>query len=255
MAPIPAGGHVPQMSESRRTPLFFRLAAEFLTIVLGVLVALGVDGWRETRADVRREMEYYHSMVEDLERDISEYESSRDFMALSIQAADQVLATINGSSPSGPYPTLDDAVHYASWVNYPSWSSGTLGELVNSGAIRLIRNREVKRAVLAYYDEINEWKPRLQGPEFSAFIAYRRMTMGWTPLDRLTWDIERASTLSETPVPPDPELVARLRGNEVLLGLTQEMLWQWDGLDSFMEGFNDQATALKELLQQELAAR
>lgn len=74
------------MSESRRRSILPRLAGEFLTIVVGVLVALGVDEWRESRAELRQEAEYYRSIVEDLDRDIAEYESAQRFIAVSMRA-------------------------------------------------------------------------------------------------------------------------------------------------------------------------
>lgn len=243
------------MSESRQRSVLPRLAGEFLAIVLGVLVALGVDQWRGSRADVRLEAEYYRSLVEDLERDIDEYEIASDFIAVSMRAADQVLATITGAPAAEPFPTLAEAVQYASWVNYPAWTSGTVDELVNSGTIRLVRNQEVKRAVLAYYDGIAEWKPRLQSPEFQAFIEYRRVTAGWLPVDLDTWTRDRSIPQSGDLATLDPELERKLRDHEDMLGLTQEMLSEWAGVASFMQKFHDRAVALRDRIEAELLGR
>ncbi|MEX2527711.1 MAG: hypothetical protein WEA09_08755 [Gemmatimonadota bacterium] len=226
-----------------------------MTIVLGVLVALGVDEWRENRAELRQEVEYYRSLVEDLDRDIAEYEYARDFTAVSVRAAQQVLGAITGVPVANPFATLAEGVHYASWVNYPSWSSGTLDELVNSGRIRLLRNQSLKRDVLAYYDGIAEWKPRLQGPEFAAFIEYRRVTAAWLPLNSDAWNLDRSAPAPEEWAAFGQELEGRLRANEQMLGLVQEMLWEWQGLDQFMVEFHHEAWSLRERLQAELASR
>jgi len=40
-----------------------------------------------------------------------------------------------------------------------------------------------------------------------------------------------------------------------MLGLTQEMLWQWEGIDSFIVNFQADAVSLKERIQEELVGR
>jgi len=52
-----------------------------------------------------------------------------------------------------------------------------------------------------------------------------------------------------------PELEGRLRGNDQMLGLTQEMLWQWEGIESFIVNFQADAVSLKERIQEELVGR
>jgi hypothetical protein len=48
------------------TSLAPRLVAEFLVIVVGVLVALGVDSWAGDRADRVLEREYLHRLLDDV---------------------------------------------------------------------------------------------------------------------------------------------------------------------------------------------
>jgi len=247
--------HLWPMTEPRPRSALPRLAGEFIVIVLGVLVALGVDEWRGNRADARQEVEYYRSLVEDLDRDIAEYEFARDFIAVSIRAAEHVLSAITGAPATDPFPTLVQAVQYASWVNYPAWSSGTLDELVSSGTIRLMRDQVIKRAMLLYYDGIAEWKPRLQGPEFAAFIEYRSVTAGWVSVGPAMWTSRRSSPPSEELASLDPQLERRLRGNERMLGLTQQLIWQWKGFASFMQKFDDEAVALRSRIEEDLEGR
>lgn len=243
------------MTTTRSGSAVPRLAGEFVTIVLGVLVALGVDEWRETQADARQELEYYRSLVEDLDRDIAEYAYAQEFIGVSLGAAEHVLAVITGAPSTNPFPSLVQSVQYASWVNYPAWSSGTLDELVSSGAIRLMRSQEIKRAMLAYYDGLAEWKPRLLGPEFGAFIAYRQATAAWVHEGPSLWTTRRSAPAREEFADLDPQLVQQLRGNDQLLGLTQQLIWDWRGLSTMTGRFQTEALALKNLIEEELRER
>lgn len=222
--------------EGRRT--LARLAGEFLIIVTGVLVALGVDGWREGRAERAREIAYYHALAEDLERDLEEYDFALQMTARSIGAANHVGGVIRGEIVPDPERSLRESLEYASWVNYPAWSSGTMDELIASGAIRLIRDAEIKRAMFAYYDLVEEWKPRLLGPEYGTFVEYRRLTRPY-----------------DTDVDPeiDDAAVARaIRGDQELLGVVAAMIDEWDVLTALLEDQREAAAELQTRVEREL---
>lgn len=229
-----------------------RLAGEFMAIVLGVLVALGVDEWRENQADDRQEIAYYRSLIEDLDRDTAEYRSTQRFLGVSIRAAEQVFGAITGTPSSDPFPTLAQAVQFASWVNLPAWSSGTMDELVNSGSIRLIGDPEIKRALLDYHAQLAEWKPRIRGAEFSAFIDYRTATASWFSQAATEWVVDRSGPPSDGDRALESQLARRLSGNEEILGLTQQMIWQWRGTIEFMNEFEAEALALRALIEEHL---
>lgn len=251
-----AGERAGPPSGGRRTalPMLARLAGEFLVIVLGVLVALAVDEWRETRAERAREAAYYRALAEDLDRDLEEYEFSLDFLDRSVDAAEHVLAAIRGEEPADPVRPLAHSVTYASWVNYPAWTSGTVDELVNSGSIRLILDEDIKRAMLSYRDLVDEWKPRLHGPEHGTFLEYRRYKREYLP-----YEIAVAPDPADSPeggVDPavDAELARRLRGDEALRGLVQQMTGEWMTLQAILRSQRDAAADLRARIEAKLSA-
>lgn len=251
-----AGERAGPPSGGRRTslPMLARLAGEFVVIVLGVLVALAVDEWRETRAERAREAAYYRALAEDLERDLEEYEFSLDFLDRSVDAAEHVLAAVRGEEPDDPGRPLAHSVTYASWVNYPAWTSGTVDELVNSGSIRLILDEDIKRAMLRYRDLVDEWKPRLHGPEFGTFLEYRGYKREYLPYE-IAVAPDPADALPEGRVDPavDAALARRLRGDEALRGLVQQMTAEWMTLQAILRSQRDAAADLRALIEAKLS--
>lgn len=222
-----------------------RLAGEFVVIVVGVLVALAVDEWREGRVERARETGYYRALAADLERDLEEYDFALAMTARSHAAADQVLAVVRGEDPDEVVGPLVLAVRWASWVNYPAWSSGTIEELMASGSIRLIRDRDLKSAMFRYYDDVNEWRPRLQGPEFQTFLEYRRATRGYLPRG-----LSLTASVDDVDVPPAVQtaLARRLGGDEELRAILRGMLGEWRTLTAVLEGQRARALELKALV-------
>lgn len=235
-------------------PVLVRLAGEFVVIVLGVLVVLAVDEWRETRAERAREAAYYRALSEDLERDLEEYRFSLDFMDRSVDAAEHVLAAIRGEEPGDPVRPLVHSVRYASWVNYPAWTSGTVDELVNSGSIRLILDEDIKRAVLRYRDLVDEWKPRLRGPEFGTFIEYRRYNDKYLLPYEVAVAPDPADASPEGGLDPevDAALARSLRGDETLRGLVQRMTAEWTTLQAILRSQRDAAADLRAQIEAKL---
>lgn len=213
-----------------------RLAGEFIVIVLGVLVALSVDAGLEVRAERARERAYYQSLARDLADDTAEYAIAIRMSARSIEAGHQVRSVILGDPYAGTRP-LSQSVAYASWVNYPDWSSGTLDELYSVGTIRLIRKQEIKDAIHAYRSGVNEWRPRMQGAEYSAFLDYRRAAAGLIPLEALmAYEMTSLDDERVVGVEVDEALLSeRLRGNQALLGDLETMIFQWVSLTVLYE--------------------
>lgn len=241
---------MPDQARNGSVSLGQRLAGEFIVIVLGVLVALSVDAGLEVRAEGKREQAYYLSLARDVVDDTAEYATAIRMTARSIEAGSHVRSVILGDPYPGKRP-LSQSLAYASWVNYPDWSSGTLDELYSVGTIRLIRRQEIKDAIHAYRSDVNEWRPRMQGPEYGAFLDYRRTISGLIPLEaRMAYEMtslddERAEGVEVDEV----VLAARLRGNQPLLGDLEIMMFQWVSLTVLYKEQRELALRLLSLLQ------
>jgi hypothetical protein len=234
-----------------RGPWARRLIAEFVVIVAGVLVALAVNAAWEARSERVQELEYYRSLARDLVSDTAEYHVALRMTARSIEAALHVRAVALGEEPTSPRP-LSLSLEYASWVNYPDWSSGTVEELYGAGTIRLLRDQRIKDALHTYRALVNEWRPRMQGDEYSAFLRYRLTTAGFLPLEAaIAYEVTSLDDESAMDVAVDEAgLARRIRGDDVLLRDTELMIIEWAHLVSLYEEQKASALALLNLLEE-----
>ncbi len=145
---------------------------------------------------------------------------------------------------------LSQSLVYASWVNYPDWSSGTIEELYAAGTIRLIRDTAIKEALHSYRALVAEWRPRMQGPEYGAFQAYRRATQGLLPLDVAV--AYQGTTLDDESVEgvqvDEAALARKIRGDVGLLPDMELMILQWEDLIWFYREQLGEALALLNLI-------
>ncbi len=89
-----------------------RFVLEFLLIVAGVLTALAVDDWRQSRVDVATERYILEGILADLSRDRADVESSISAASARAAGADKLLADI-GSTAAGNVPLTP-------WTSSPS---------------------------------------------------------------------------------------------------------------------------------------
>jgi hypothetical protein len=131
--------------------LSLRLARELAVIVLGVSVALWAENWRQAREERRLESLYLARLVEDFIVNERTLQTILTESRETANAAREVLAFLN--SPAGsPVDTMAvlNAVAFAALMRDLSLTSATYDELVSSGRLTLIRDTELRAALVNY---------------------------------------------------------------------------------------------------------
>jgi len=132
-----------------------RLIADFVVIVVGVLVALGVDSYVTWRNDRFLEAEYLERLLEDTRYDLSELAFVDDVSMAALAYLDTLSnpVAVRDLDPS----RLAGAILIASASRQADLSRSTFDELVSSGRIGLMRSREVRTALAEYHRVIKEF--------------------------------------------------------------------------------------------------
>jgi hypothetical protein len=130
---------------------------EFLMLFLAVFCGFFAENQREHMVEHRREKQYMISLVEDLETDTSELNRAilqADSTVLYSDSAIMFLLSYKISSeiPARIATLISTGGRRLTLINTDRTSS----QLKNSGAMRLIRNKEVANELLRYWKQIDE---------------------------------------------------------------------------------------------------
>ena len=141
-----------------------RFVGEFLVIVIGVLVALWVEGWREDRSDRDLEQLYLARVLSDIQRDGAGFEYMVRHIGRTNRAAELLhsLVIYPSASPDDPVTFLVALEEARSIQNNP-WATGTYDELLATGSVRVLRNADLRAAMAEYYlrlEELYTWVER-----------------------------------------------------------------------------------------------
>jgi hypothetical protein len=132
-----------------------RAFAEFVVIVIGVLVALGLENWANDQAARVAEVDYLQALVADIRTDSAVWTNiHRPVLA---RSKDILEGTIPIAAGARPIP--DDTASFLRDVSgSPSrpfiiGTGPTYEELLATGSLRLIESAEVRSAIVGYYQE------------------------------------------------------------------------------------------------------
>jgi hypothetical protein len=130
--------------------------AETLVVVLGILIALGLDDYRSVRIDRALEIDYVRRIQCAVDADLAYIRDSRQpRLRAKRDALDAILPVVRGE-----LPVPEDVVTFLRNVSRGGMLSGStqsfiadtiFQELSSTGNQRLIRDRDVSVAIISYY--------------------------------------------------------------------------------------------------------
>ena len=136
-----------------------RLGLEFLVVVVGILAALGVDDWSQTRSDRQLEEHLLTSLASDLEDDRLDADLQERLAGMHRDAVDHLLSITD--HPLAPTDrqfddspeAIDESLQRLLALPELQVFKATFTEMTSTGSIRVITNRTLRRQIASYYQE------------------------------------------------------------------------------------------------------
>lgn len=165
----------------RASSLPGRFFAEFLVIVLGVLVALGVDEWRQAQSEVREESGYLERLAADFAADVENWELVLSLLGPKEDALARIeswLATPNRSDESTLRTLAGDLATAAAFSgSVPPPRQSTYTELLSTGKLELIRDEAFRVSLIDYHFAFENFELRIA----SRTTGYEPLTYALVP--------------------------------------------------------------------------
>ena len=130
-------GH--RLTNRLRQHSWLAVGIDLLVVVLGIMIALQVDGWRQRREDRELEQVYLRRLREDLQIERGRMDAAEGFAE----------RRYRGCAPAGSagfYPAIAiqepaqvvRAIETASWRSFPRINAFVYGELLSTGRLTLL---------------------------------------------------------------------------------------------------------------------
>jgi hypothetical protein len=237
-----------------------RAVAELATIVLGVLLALGVDQAVDDREGRNLERSYLERLSEELRSDIEGAE--RDLWRFGFQMASAEAIYPLTLSPSIP---LTDSIGFgveaiiAGFHNWTPVEDATFEELKSTGRLTLIRNVAVRRAIVSYYRSMERGHAFIDNAELSYRYLSQRLggaDAHWLAFQCYAARLDAGSGQPfdchpEIPVPVVARIVTNMRGNDEVLGALGQRVYELELMLRLLRSRLDETRQLLELVDEE----
>jgi len=131
---------------------WFAVGIEIMVVMIGLLLAFQLDRWRENRVEREEERVYVHRLIADLETDVPLIEHAIKLQEMRLELVDFLIEVAKEPQTALTMPTLFmGAVSQAAYTYTPQLTSHTFENLRSTGDLKLIRNEDLKDALLSYY--------------------------------------------------------------------------------------------------------
>ncbi len=143
---------VRRISESLRGMRWAQLVLELALLIVGILIALAVDGWMDDRRDARLERQYLELLVRDLDRDLEVLDEFLGYEER--QVADSVFAyrALRGGVAAEDREAVADALTRLTWRRTLRLTRATYTDLLSTGNLRLIRTPALRDRIVGLYE-------------------------------------------------------------------------------------------------------
>lgn len=149
----PVGRVASALRETRWTQVFI----ELLLLVVGILIALAIDGWMEDRQDAKKERLYLERLVRDFDQDREILQEFVEFEER--QAADAVLAyrPLCGGIEVADREAVVRALDHLTTRRTVRLARATYSDMLATGNLRLVRDARLRDRIVKLYEANERW--------------------------------------------------------------------------------------------------
>jgi len=172
------------LMNQNKTAKYFKYAiGEIILVVIGILIALNINIWNESRKDNIKERAYLVSLIRDMKADIS-YNNRNIFDRYD----KKVEALKNGKAHYQGTYTIADTLAFLNDLGYGAvfgnviWAFNrtTYNQLINTGDFKIIENDSLRESIQNYYYLLNGIDESSEGKE----TGYVKYTNSLAPFNR-----------------------------------------------------------------------
>lgn len=155
------------LNEGKTTKYFKYAIGEIILVVIGILIALQINNWNETRKNKAKETVLVDQLLQDLNQTEADLKGIKELFLLRANSS----VAISHSYWTRKHLSDSLLFDFSIIMSYRRYNPilGTAVSLVNSGNIDLIQSKKARKAITDYIENINAHKEDIKRYEESYY--------------------------------------------------------------------------------------
>ncbi len=131
---------------------------EILLVVVGILIAIQINSWQETRKNIRMETKTLELLKDEYEENLKQLDEKISFRIEMIEAAFKLISILDSNQNFHEISKDSIAVYIGKTIPFPTFnpSMGVTNDIINSGKLYIIRNSELRVFLSAWSSNISQ---------------------------------------------------------------------------------------------------
>lgn len=131
---------------------------EIILAVIGILIALQVNTWKEERKHKQKELLILQVLHKDFKKNLEMFETAKDIHYTAKENAEQVLVLLNSSKDLNLF-SEEFVLMFKLALEAHTYNphSGVINSLIGSGNYELIRNDTLQNLIISWNDVLQDY--------------------------------------------------------------------------------------------------
>ena len=144
--------------EKNKTGKYLKYAiGEIILVMIGILLALQVNNWNESKKDQKQEKIYLNNLQDDLKGIIVAYNVALEFEELILKQSNDIITHYEANDGFYNMDTIFPKLNDLTFRWGTTANSTTLTEMINAGQTKLISNMSLRKELIGFYEELKLW--------------------------------------------------------------------------------------------------
>lgn len=144
------------LAENRFRKYFLYACGEIILVVLGILIALKINGINTAKLNRQTEIKYLTAIRDNIGEDIHELEQRLKKDTVHLDSYTNLIKAFTIDSLRLNEDTMRHIMQYSSIINYFNPQNTVFEEMKSSGRLELIQSGELRFSIMEYYNKSNK---------------------------------------------------------------------------------------------------
>ena len=148
------------LSENKFSKYLIYALGEIVLVVIGILIALQINNWNQTRKLKQEETKVLHGLMVEFSENLAKFDAHYKNQ---IRRDEIIKALLDPNTVHAPFETIDSLIYYHGWNYKFNPSTGIYNSVINSGKIDLISNDSLKKAISKFNNYLVDFAEEEEG--------------------------------------------------------------------------------------------